>query len=71
MAVAATQRRDASLLDTLAVSLAAAGRFAEAVATLEEALALLPAEATERRARLLQRRALFAAERPYVEAPRR
>ncbi len=71
VAAAATQRRDASLLDTLAVSLAAADRFAEAVATLDEALALLPAEAAERRARLLQRRALFAAERPYVEAPRR
>jgi Flp pilus assembly protein TadD len=81
VAVAATQRRDASLLDTLAVSQAAAGRFAEAVATLDAALALVPADpdderadderAGEERARMLERRALFAAGRPYVEAPRR
>jgi len=76
VAVAATQRRDASLLDTLAVSQAAAGRFAEAVATLDAALALVPADpgeqrAGEQRARLLERRALFAAGHPYLEAPRR
>ena len=86
VAAAATQHRDASVLDTLAVSQAAVGRFAEAVETLDLALALVPADpndprandqhagdprAGEQRARMLERRALFAAERPYVEAPRR
>lgn len=76
VAAAATQRRDASVLDTLAVSQAAVSRFAEAVATLDLALALVPADpndqrAGEQRARMLERRALFAALRPYVEAPRR
>jgi Flp pilus assembly protein TadD len=75
LAVAATQRSDASALDTLAVSLAAAGRFAEAIATLDEALALAPGEptdsrASEQRAQMQERRALFTAGRPYVEAPR-
>ena len=75
VAVAATQRSDASALDTLAVSQAAAGRFAEAIATLDEALALAPGEptesrASEQRAQMLERRALFTAGRAYVEAPR-
>jgi tetratricopeptide (TPR) repeat protein len=43
-AVAATSRKNAGYLDTLAAAYAAAGEFAKAVAFQKEAIALLPAE---------------------------
>jgi tetratricopeptide (TPR) repeat protein len=67
-AVAATGRRDAGLLDTLAVAQAANGRFEDAVATLDAALALLPAGAADA-AEMAERRTRFAAREPYEPAP--
>jgi len=64
----ATQRRDPNVLDTLAVAQAANGRFEDAVATIDAALALLPAERAQQAASLAARRALFAARTPYVDA---
>ncbi|MDJ0864593.1 MAG: tetratricopeptide repeat protein [Myxococcota bacterium] len=55
---------DPILLDTLAVSLAAAGRFDEAVAVLDRAIAA-SGEASELLPVLRERRALFAAGRPF------
>ncbi|MCU0670590.1 MAG: hypothetical protein MUF70_14770, partial [Myxococcota bacterium] len=62
-----TQRSDASVLDTLAVALAANGRFEEAVAELDAALALLGPAAPERVAALRARRDAFVQRRPFVE----
>jgi tetratricopeptide (TPR) repeat protein len=66
-AAEATQRSDASVLDTLAVALAANGRFEEAVAELDAALALLGPAAPERVAALRARRDAFVQRRPFVE----
>lgn len=67
VAAEVTQRRDPTVLDTLAVSQAAAGRYADAVETLDAAIALLPATNTAQIVRTQERRALFAAGRPLVE----
>lgn len=56
-----TGRRHALVLDTLAAALAAAGRYDQAVRTVEEALALLPAgEAVELAGRMRKRLGLYA-----------
>ena len=61
-----TRRKEPALLDTLAAALAETGRFAEAVAAMDEALALLPADAApERRAGYRARRDHFARERAW------
>jgi len=54
---------DASVLDTLAVCQAAAGRYELAVATIDSALAI--AKEGEQADQLRARRALFAARRPF------
>ena len=56
-------RRDPGVLDTLAVSQAAGGRFDDAVATADEALAM--ATDAKQADELRARRALFAAHRPF------
>jgi tetratricopeptide (TPR) repeat protein len=68
-AARASGRSDPRVLDTLAVSLAAAGRFDEAVAELDAALAL-PGEAapSEEVDAMRARRAQFAARTPYAPA---
>ena len=68
-ATTASGRQDPRMLDTLAVCLAAQGRFDEALAAIDAALALpaAGADADELRAH----RALFAARRPYPGATRR
>ena len=64
-AAAASERKDPRILDTLAVSLAAAGRFDEAVAALDAALALLGAAAPPDQIDALRaHRARFAAHQP-------
>lgn len=60
-AAAASGRRDPGVLDTLATAQAAAGRFTEAVATVDAALALASASGqSELAAQLQERRARFA-----------
>jgi tetratricopeptide (TPR) repeat protein len=68
-AARASGRSDPRVLDTLAVSLAAAGRFDEAVAELDAALALLGDAAPREQVDALRaRREHFAAHRPCCEA---
>jgi len=62
--VALTARRDASLLDVLAVAHAAAGDFDRALAVVDEALALSPP--TVLATLLGQHRTLFSQRQPYV-----
>jgi len=66
-AATASQRRDANVLDTLAVALAANARFDAALATLDEARALLPDDAAAERSALDERRARFAASQPWID----
>jgi tetratricopeptide (TPR) repeat protein len=66
-AAEATQRGDASVLDTLAVALAANGRFDEAVATLDAALARIPAAEAARAKGMRTRREAFARRDPFSE----
>jgi tetratricopeptide (TPR) repeat protein len=66
-AAAASRRRDANVLDTLAVALAANGRFDAAIATLDEARALLSADAVSERNALDERRARFASSQPWID----
>ncbi len=64
------KQRDPNLLDTLAAAYAEAGRFPEAVATIEEAVAL--AKETGRQdllPELEKRRQRYQAKLPYREAP--
>ncbi len=64
-----TQRRVAPVLDTAAAALAAAGRTAEAAATMREAIALLPADAEPaRREAWAARLAAYEAGRAWTEA---
>jgi hypothetical protein len=58
-----SSRRDADVLDTLAVCQAANGRFDDAVATVDAALAI--ATDAKRVDELRARRVLFAARRPF------
>ena len=68
IASAASGRRDASILDTLSVCLAGVGRFDEAVATLDAALALLgDAGPREQIDQLRAHRARFSERQPYEE----
>jgi len=55
------------VLDTLAVALAANARFDAALATLDEARALLPDDAAAERSALDERRARFAASQPWID----
>jgi tetratricopeptide (TPR) repeat protein len=64
-AIAATQGRDANLLDTLAAAYAAAGEFAKAVSAQEKAIALMRDEATKNA--FSQRLKLYQANQPYVD----
>lgn len=66
-AAAATQHGDAGVLDTLAVALAANGRFEAAVATLDAALALIPPADAARAQRIRIRRDSFARREPFAE----
>jgi tetratricopeptide (TPR) repeat protein len=66
-AAEATQRGDAGVLDTLAVSLAANGRFDAAVATLDAALALIPPAETRAQG-MRARRDAFARGERFVES---
>ena len=59
-----TARRDIRVLDTLAAAYAAAGRFAQALATARTALALVPAQAPEARDAIRQRLASYRAGLP-------
>ena len=59
-AAEATQHRNGSVLDTLAVALAANGRFEEAVATLDAALAQIPPAEAARAEGMRVRRDAFA-----------
>jgi tetratricopeptide (TPR) repeat protein len=59
-----TASKDPGTLDTLAVALAAAGQFEEAVQTLRKALEIAP---EYQRDTLQERLALFAAGQPYLE----
>ena len=63
---AATGRRHPAALNTLAAAYASAGRFREALAVADEALALAEAgQLTELAAEIRARRALYAAGKPY------
>ena len=67
-ASAARGGADPSLLDTLAVAYAAAGRFDEAVATAARAAALADAAGQPQTAREMRERgALYRSRRPFVE----
>jgi tetratricopeptide (TPR) repeat protein len=59
-----TKRRDANILDVLAIAHAAAGDFDEALAVVREAVALNPPAPVS--ALLRQHEALFRAQRPYI-----
>jgi arylsulfatase A-like enzyme/Tfp pilus assembly protein PilF len=62
----ATARRDPNVLDTLAAALAEQGRFSEAVETIDEAISLARTLGDRGLAeQLKQRRALYAANRPF------
>src|SRR5439155_10581884 len=61
-AVAASKRKDANLLDTLAAAYAETGDFPKAVATQKEAIALLKDE--ERRSNYRQRLHLYESNQP-------
>jgi len=63
-------RRDASILDALAASYAAAGRFAEATRTAEEAEALAVRSAPQLVADIRARLGLYRAGRPVVASQR-
>ena len=68
-----TGGRDARALDALAAAYAAAGRYAEAVRTIDAALRLIPtgAEGAAEAKRLLQeRRVSYAARQPYRDVTR-
>jgi tetratricopeptide (TPR) repeat protein len=67
-AVALTRGADASALDTLAAAYAAAGRYAEAVATAAEALAAAERGNPERAAAIRGRLELFRRQQPYRTA---
>lgn len=61
-----TQRREPAALDTLAAALAEVGRFTEAAAAMEEALAILPADTSaERRVAYQTRRDQYAQHRAW------
>jgi len=66
-----TEHQQPMLLDTLAVAYAAANRFEEAIATLEQAIELLTGDARSQRAaaELAKRLQLFRESKPYVESP--
>jgi eukaryotic-like serine/threonine-protein kinase len=66
-AAAATQRKDATMLDTLAAAHAEAGQFAKAVETEQEAMRLEPDDETK--ADFAARLNLYAAGQPYREPP--
>jgi Flp pilus assembly protein TadD len=61
-----TGRRDAQVLDVLAAAYAAAGRFAEATATAESAMALAARSAPELAGQIGERLKLYRAGRPIV-----
>ncbi len=67
LAVEATGRKEANYLDTLAAAYAESGRFADAVRTQKEAIALLHDEAKE--ADFSSRLRLFEAGSPYHQPP--
>ena len=63
--------QDVQCLDTLAAAYAAAGRFAEAISTAEQAVQLAESTGQAPLAKAIQARLeLFRAGRPYREAPR-
>jgi hypothetical protein len=64
-----TDFRDALLLDTLAAAYAAAGRFSEAVTTVEEAVKL--AKDDESRQEFQERLNLYKAHKPYIQPARK
>lgn len=65
-AAEATKYQNATILDTLAISYAAAGQFGKAVETAQKALDLALAERNDRLADLIRKRLeLFKAGRPY------
>lgn len=70
-AVRLTQRQSPDALDLLAAALAEAGRFDEALATIDEALQLTTTHpVSEQSLGLMQaRRSLYAARRPYRSQP--
>ncbi len=62
-------QKEPNLLDTLAAAYAEAGRFSEAVATLEQALVLAPSATPDRRASQLEARLQgYRAGRPHRES---
>jgi tetratricopeptide (TPR) repeat protein len=63
-ATALTRRRDANVLDVLAAAQAAAGQFGRAVASCDEALALMPGGAPA--AAVRERQTLYRQRRAYV-----
>ncbi len=65
-AAALTMGRDAHVLDVLAASYAAAGRFEDALSTIQQALDLDPGLGDPG---LRKRQALYRAHQPYREAP--
>lgn len=67
-AAEATQKSDPGVLDTLSVALAANGRFEEAVAALDAALARIPPADTARAQGMRTRRDAFARSEPWIEA---
>jgi tetratricopeptide (TPR) repeat protein len=69
-AAAQTGRRDPAVLDTLAAAYAAAGRFEEAVRTLDRALDLVRGAHAPFESELEARRALYRSRRPHRESPR-
>lgn len=69
-AVAQTQGQNASALDTLAAAYAEAGRFDEAIATIDKALMMLtPPLGSEEAEDFRNRRRLYAERRPFRDAP--
>lgn len=68
-AAEATQRGDAGVLDTLAVALAANGRFDEAVAALDAALAMIRPAEVARAHGMRARRDAFARGERFTEEP--
>jgi tetratricopeptide (TPR) repeat protein len=67
-AVAATQRKDGDLLDTLAAAYAETGRFAKAISTEKEAMALI--KDPSNRKELEDRLKLYEANAPYRQPSR-
>ena len=66
-----TERKDASVLDTLAAAYAAAGRFEDAITTAQEASARArEAKRTDLAEAILKRKAMYEQGQPYI-APKR